>query len=281
MNYNNIIKWFMSPDTSYFYIKTIIYNTIKIIFTLILMYAIVKIFSNIINKIVNKKKKFKFSLDEKRSKTLGEVLKSILRYMVYFFGIMTIIDVIFGKMVLTFAGIGGLAIGFGAQDVIKDIINGFFILFEDQYSVGDFIEIQEKSGIVESIELRVTKLRDFSGDLHIVPNGLITKVTNHSRGNMRIMLDIEVAYEEDSDLVMDIITNTCEKFKLSNINVIEGPSVMGISALKENSVTIKVMGKVKSMTQWKCEMDLRRDIKQALKDGNIKVPYQVRKVIKE
>jgi small conductance mechanosensitive channel len=212
--------------------------------------------------------------------TLEAILKSILRYSVYFFGIVGILTQMFGAISLTFAGIGGVAIAFGAQSLVKDIINGFFILFEDQFAVGDHINIDDKGGIVESIELRITKIRDFNGDLHIIPNGLITKVTNHSRGDIRVAVDIDIPYEEDMDKVIGIVSAVCERFKAENENMVEGPKVLGVSALKESSLTIKVAGKAKPMTQWDAEMSLRREIKKALNEEKIEVPYPKRKIIK-
>jgi moderate conductance mechanosensitive channel len=212
--------------------------------------------------------------------TLEAILKSILRYTVYFFGIVGILTEVFGTISLTFAGIGGVAIGFGAQSLVKDIINGFFILFEDQYAVGDYINIDDKGGIVESIELRVTKIRDFNGDLHIIPNGLISKVTNHSRGDIRVLVEFDVPYDTEIDRVIRIVSEVCEKFKLKNNNMVEGPKVLGVSALKDSSITIKVMGKSKSMTQWDSEMELRREIKMALDREKIEAPYPKRKIVK-
>lgn len=254
---------------------------IRVAGIIILMYLIIKIGSAIINRIVVKQKKLKFSLDEKKSKTIGAVLKSILRYTVYFFGIVGILTQFFGTISITFAGIGGVAIGFGAQNIIKDIINGFFILFEDQFAVGDYINIDDRSGVVESIELRVTKLRDFNGDLHIIPNGSINKVTNHSRGNIRVMVDIDVDRDENFDKVKSIIGKACENFIKENKEMVEGPNVVGVSAINENSLTIRIVGKSKPMKQWDCEVKLREEIKRALDKENISVPYMRRKVIKE
>ncbi|OFI05386.1 putative MscS family protein YkuT [Clostridium acetireducens DSM 10703] len=254
---------------------------IKIIFIIILMYLLIRISNHIINKFVEKQKKLKFSLDDKKSKTLGAILKSIVKYTVYFLGIVAIIQIFFGKIVLTFAGIGGVALGLGAQSLIKDVINGFFILLEDQFSVGEYIGIEDKSGIVESIELRVTKLRDFNGDLHIIPNGLITKVTNHSRGNMRVLVDVDIAYEEDVDNAINIISQVCSTFKEKNKDIKEGPNVLGISELKDCGVTIRVVAKAKPMTQWAIEMELRKEIKKQLDINNIEIPYPKIQIIKE
>lgn len=270
---------------SYVIQKESVYNSasiiIKIIVILILMYLAIKIGNKIIERYISKQKHFKFSLDEKKAKTIGAILKSIVKYSVYFIGILSIVETGFGRIGLTFAGIGGVAIGLGSQSLVKDIINGFFILFEDQFAVGDYIHIEDKGGIVESIELRVTKLRDFNGDLHIIPNGLITKVTNHSRGNIRITIDADIAYDEDVDKAIEVISKLCIKFKRENDNVTEGPSVLGVHAFKEGAVTIRVAGKTKPMTQWDTEMKLRKEIREALKSENISIPYPKVRFVKE
>jgi len=258
-----------------------VFKIIKILLILISMYLSVKIGSSIIHKFMESQRKsnLKFTLDEKRSKTLEAILKSVLRYTIYFIGIIAIISQIFGNIVLTFAGIGGVAVGFGAQSLIKDIINGFFILFEEQYSVGDYVHIDDKSGIVESIELRVTKLRDFSGDVHIIPNGLISKVTNHSIGYQRFLVEIDIAYEEDIDKAIEVLNNMCENFKEKNKNLIEGPAVAGVSALKDSAITIRIVGKANAMSQWEIEMELRKEAKKALDKAHIEIPYPKRIII--
>lgn len=271
----------IQKESIYYLAATII----KIAMVLVAMYLIVKIGNGIINRYIHKQKDFKFSLDDRKAKTVGAILKSILRYSVYFFGIFSIISIIspkIGLTSLTFAGIGGVAVGFGAQSLIKDIINGFFILFEDQFTVGDYINIDDKGGIVESLELRVTKIRDFNGDLHIIPNGLITKVTNHSRGNIRIMVDVDIAYDEDVDKAIQVISDLCEKFKEKNEEcVTEGPSVLGVAAFKEGGVSIRVAGKTKPMKQWDTEMKLRKEIREALKGAGININYPKVKIVKE
>lgn len=257
-------------------IDDVIDKSIKVVVILIVMFLVIKIGSRIINAFVKRQSEsnLKFSLDEKKSKTLGAILKSILKYTVYFFGITGILTIIIGNISLTFAGIGGVAIGFGAQSIIKDMINGLFILFEDQYAVGDYINIDDKSGIVEAIELRVTKIRDFNGDLHIVPNGTIGRITNHSRGNARILIQVNIEYKQDIDKAIEVMNETCDIFSNENENIVEKPKVSGVSAIGEKGITLKVYGKVKPMTQWEIENQLRREIKLALDRENIKI-YQV------
>ncbi len=264
-------------------LTNLLFKVISIAAIAIFMYLTIKIGSAIIHKFMERQRKsnLKFTLNEKKSMTLEAILKSILRYGVYFFGIVGILSQVFGAISLTFAGIGGVAIAFGAQSIVKDIINGFFILFEDQFAVGDYINIDDKGGIVESIELRVTKLRDFNGDLHIIPNGLISKITNHSRGDMRFAVDVEVPYDEDIDRIIGIVSQVCSEFKDSNENVIEGPKVLGVSAIRESSQTIRVIGRAKPLTQADCEMSLRREIKKALDKEKVEAPYQKRKILSD
>lgn len=267
-------------------IYTPIVLIIKIIFILLLMYITIKIGNALIDRSLKRQSKLKFSLDERKARTARTILKSILKYTVYIIGIIGIINeifsVIFGRgLGLAFGSIIGVAVGLGAQNIIKDIINGIFILFEDQFAVGDYIDIENKSGMVESVEIRVTKLRDFNGDLHIIPNGLINKVTNHSRGNARIQIDVEISEDEDVTKVIDMISSICLNFQKNNDNVVEGPKVSGITDMNENHVKIRIYGRVKPMTQWDVEMELRKEIKCMLQENKIKTPYQRIMVIKE
>lgn len=254
---------------------------IKIIAILIVMYITVKIGNYLINKFVEKQENLRFSLDTKKSNTIGAISKSILKYTVYIVGVASILSLVLGPVSLTFAGISGVAIGFGTQSLIKDIINGFFILFEEQFSVGDYIDLDGKTGIVESIELRITKIRDFNGDLHIIPNGMIGKVTNRSRGDMRILVEIDIAHEDDVDKAIEVMNKECEKFSIENEDIVEAPKVLGVSNLKDTGVTIKIVGKAKSMTQSNMEMGLRKALKHALNKSEIGLAYPRMKIMKE
>lgn len=252
-------------------------NLIQIIITIILMYVTIKIGSKIIDKTL-KKQHAMFSTDLKKAKTLSAVLRSLLKYAVYFFGIMSI----FGTVNLTVASIGGVTIGLASQNLIKDVINGFFILFENQYSVGDHVTIEEKSGMVESIELRVTKVRAFNGDLYTIPNGTIQNVTNHSRGNISISAVICIDYKEDIDSVFKIINLACDNFyNQAKDEVINKPQVFGITEFKVYGMNICVTGKVKSSTQAHNEVDLRRFIMYELDKNNIKIAANKTDVIME
>lgn len=248
----------------------------KIILVFILMYISIKVGKHIIKKVVDEQVKSNatLSLDPQRAKTLGEVLKSILKYSVYFIGLTTILSVIFGGISFTFASIGGVAIGLGAQNLIKDFINGLFILFEDQFGVGDYVTIGKFSGIVQSLGIRTTVIKDFSGDVHSIPNGVILEITNHSRGNIRFIVDVDIAYEEDIDNAIGAIKSCCDEFQKNNSEDIKEPiEILGVTALAASSVTIRIIGRSKPLKQWKMESELRKEIKKTLDKNGIEIPY--------
>lgn len=250
---------------------------IKIISIVIIMYLSIKIGKYLIKKAVDKQVKSNaaLSLDPQRAKTLGGVMKSILKYSVYFLGITSILSVLFGGISFTFASISGVALGLGSQSLIKDFINGFFILFEDQFGIGDYVTIGNFSGIVQTIGIRTTIIKDFTGDIHSIPNGMISEVTNHSRGNTRFIVDVDIAYEEDNAInAINAIKECCDKFQKEHEDFINEPiEVLGVSALAASSVTIRTVGRTKPLTQWKMENELRKAIKITLDENGIEIPY--------
>lgn len=243
---------------------------------------------NIINRIAKRiidrtlvNKNTSLILNNKRANTLALVLKRIVYYFLVFIGLMTILDLfkIPTASILATAGIGGLAIGFGAQSLVKDIITGFFILLEDQYSVGDLIETQGYEGIVEELGLRVTKLRSFSGDLNIIPNSNIQVVTNKTRGDMRALVKVAIAYEEDIDRAMQVLQIACDRLKISNKSIVSGPTVMGISELGDYGYILNIVAKTLPMEQWAAEREIRKAAKEALEREGIEIPYPRRVII--
>ena len=250
---------------------------IKIISVIMLMYFSIRIGKYLIKKFVEKQvnSNAMLSLDSQRAKTLGEVLKSVLKYSVYFMGIAIIISILFSEISLTFASIGGIAVGLGAQSLIKDIINGFFILFENQFGVGDHVTLGNFNGIVKSIGIRTTVISDFTGDIHFISNGTINGVTNHSRNNIRFTVDVNISYEQDIEKVINVIEITCEDFKVKNEKYISDPiEISGIKELGVSTVTIRVVGKAKPLNQGKMENELRKVIKLALDKNKVEMPSE-------
>ena len=248
---------------------------IKIFFIIIAIRVSIAIFNRIINETFKKRKKYEGSISDGRATTLRELVKSLVQKFFYFIGIITILEMfnINTKSILATAGVGGLAIGFGAQSLVKDIITGFFILLEDQYAVGDYIAIESYDGIVEELGIRVTKLRDFSGELHIIPNGNIKIVTNKTRGSMRALVEVEIAYEEDINNAIRVLNKLCEDIKMENESLVDGPDVVGVTELGESGVKIRIVAQTKAMDQWSVEREIRKRVKEVLEKENIQIPY--------
>ncbi len=252
-------------------------NGIKILVIVFLAIYVLKIGYKLIDKFFASQK----YMNDRKIKTLSAITKSFLRYGIYIFaGIMILAEMGFATTsLLAGAGVVGIAIGFGAQGIVRDVLSGFFILFEDQYSVGDYIKVSGLSGVVTDIGLRVTKLRDFSGEVHIIPNGSVEKVTNLSLGQMRAMVDIPVAYEEDLNKVIPILESTMEIVRRDFPEIVEGPTVLGVANFGESDVTIRIVAQTTPMNQWKIERMIRMYVKEAFVENKVEIPYPRRVTI--
>ena len=140
--------------------------------------------------------------------------------------------------------------------------------------------VTKYEGIVETIGIRTTMIRDFNGDIHLIPNGLIHEITNHSRGSMRFLIDVDIAYEEDIDKAITCIKQVCKDFDKKNNDIVEPTEVLGVEALGDSGVTIRIMGKTKPLSQWNMERELRKKIKNELDEKNIEIPYKKVQIIK-
>lgn len=216
-----------------------------------------------------------------RERTLIHLLESCARYGIYFIMAVTILDR-FGVPVLAIlstAGVLGVGVAFGAQSLFKDVISGFFILLENQYSVGEFIGTQGVEGFVEQVTLRCTYLRDFAGQLHILPNGSIGTVTNHSRGSRRALVEVGVAYDSDMEQVVSVLERVCEETAAEIKDLLEEkPVVQGITDLGDSAIVFRITAKAKALQQWAVEMTLRRRIQEAFQRESIEIPFPQRQV---
>ncbi len=216
------------------------------------------------------------SWDERRIDTVRGLANSLLKYGLYFIGGVMLLDELGvpTTSILAGAGILGLAVGFGAQSLVKDVITGFFILFEDQFAVGDYVTVSGATGTVLEMGLRVTRVQIWTGEIHIIPNGNIEKVINYSRSGMGVFLEVDVAYEVDLDHAMEIINKVCQQMTEERVQqVVEMPGVLGVSKLSSAGVTIQVFGKVNPMEQWAFARELRKRIKEAFEREGIEIPY--------
>lgn len=210
-----------------------------------------------------------------KAQTLTPLLKQIWRYLVLFLAALLILDQFNIKLtpILATAGVAGVAIGFGAQRLVRDLITGFFLLLEDQYSVGNYITVGKFSGVVEELGLRVTRLRDFNGDLHIIPNGNIDNVTNHSRGKSRAWVDVGIPYEEDLDRVIAIMEELMAELAKELPGIREGPKVLGVVELNQSQVIIRIQALTEPLQHWCAEREIRRAVKNRLHREGVSWPY--------
>jgi small-conductance mechanosensitive channel len=215
---------------------------------------------------------------EQRTRTLLSLLRSIgvvLIFVVLVFMILNALGVQLGPL-LAGAGVLGLAVSFGAQSLVKDVISGLFMLFENQFGVGDVIRIEGVSGTVEKMTLRVVVLRDVHGAVHIVPNGQITKVSNLTRSWSRAVLDVAVSHSQDPDRVIAVLREVGEELYADaewKPLLVEEVQVPGIENLTDTAVTIRVMAKTLPLKQWDVARELRRRIKLRFDRDGIEIPH--------
>lgn len=243
---------------------------LKVIGIIILSAIVVRVGSFIIRKIFEKQKSLRIDVDKKKISTMSTLIMSVFRYGVYIMaGVIILTDVFKLTSVLAAAGIGGIAVGLGAQSLIKDIISGFFIVMEDQFAVGDLVTIDGMNGTVEQMELRVTKLRNFNGDLYIIPNGEINKVINHTRGNKAVLVDIPIAYSADIGKAFGIAESVCTRVSGEFNTIVEQPRVLGITELGKDSMNLRIFAKTLPNEHWEVERRIRKLIKEEFSKENI------------
>ena len=246
----------------------------------IVQIIIASIVIKLLNTFIRKSLKLNNKLSERKKQTLSEVLSSVIKYTVWFIVICSILTT-FGVNVtslIAVAGVGSVAIGFGAQSLVQDIITGMFILFEDQFGVGDIITVDMLTGTVESIGLRSTRIRSADGDLHIIPNGMIKIITNMSKEFNRGTIDIGVAYEENIDRVIDVMKDEVAKiYREKTISgLIAEPKVLGIIDLADSAVVIRILADTDIGENWQVEREIRRLMKKRFDKENINIPYPKR-----
>ena len=218
-----------------------------------------------------------------RAHTLTNVLGDLVRVLIVGIGVMTIMAQLGIDLapLLVAAGVGGIAIGFGAQSLVKDVISGFFILLENQLRVGDVINIAGVGGIVEDIGLRTITLRDLSGNVHIVPNGNIDKVTNMTKDFSRYVFNIGVAYREDVDEVMDLLKEIAVDLQADpefGNHILEPLEMFGVDQFADSAVIIKCRITTKPLQQWAIGREMNRRIKKAFDSRGIEIPFPHRTI---
>jgi moderate conductance mechanosensitive channel len=219
-----------------------------------------------------------------RARTLGSVLNNTATWIIA----STVLILVLSELgfsvtaLVASAGIIGAALGFGAQSVVKDVLNGLFMVFEDQLGVGDVVDLGMAEGVVERVGIRITEIRDVSGTLWFVRNGEILRVGNHTQDWSRVILDLPVPYESNIDEMQNVLLESANSFAASpewRRKVVEDPEVWGIQSLSAEAITLRLVVKVRAGEQWAAERALYRALKDSLDQRQVDIPPLNRMVV--
>lgn len=265
-----LTKWFDSIDWSHIGMEAI-----KIVVILVLGAIVVRIARAIVRNAFRMGSRSPIQISERRTMTVAKLLENIVAYVVIFIMLIAILG-IFGinaSGLLAGAGVIGLAVGFGAQSLVKDVITGLFILLEDQFSVGDYVRIGQFEGVVLEIGLRTTKIKSWTGEIHILPNGGIMQVTNFSVSNSVAFVDVSISYESDIDQAERVIEELLEELPAKYEDMVTKPELLGVQTLAASEVVLRVIAEVAPMKHAIIARALRKEIKNRLDLHGIEIPY--------
>lgn len=219
-----------------------------------------------------------------RTRTLGSVLNNTSTWVIVIVvAILVLTELGFSVTALVAsAGILGAALGFGAQSIIKDVLNGLFMVFEDQLGVGDVVDLGIAEGVVERVGIRITEIRDVSGTLWFVRNGEILRVGNKTQDWSRVILDLPVPYDSNIDDIQNLLLESAQEFAASpqwRRKIMEDPEVWGVQSLSAEAVTLRLVVKVRAGEQWTAERALYRALKDSLDKRQVDIPALNRMVV--
>ncbi|SHF17555.1 small conductance mechanosensitive channel [Seinonella peptonophila] len=244
----------------------------EILMIILITFIVIKIIDRVVDKFFDLGK-----MESNKAHTLRKLIKSVSHYLIYFIALMSIlIQIGFDpRPILAGAGIIGLAVGFGAQNLVRDVISGFFMIFESQLEVGDYVQINGSiNGTVEEVGLRITKVREFNQRLHYLPNGTITQVTNYNREKMRAIIPITVPFESDLDIVNQALEEICDKvYEDHKEDLVEKPEVMGVTRIDPNGIQFTITALCVPDNYWKLERQMRREAVMILHSHGIQIAY--------
>lgn len=219
---------------------------------------------------------------QRRLKTLSSIFRRTAQGVILFIGLLELLPQLDLNVtpILASAGVVGLAVGFGAQNLIKDLFSGLLILLEDQYNVGDTIRVGETTGKVERLSLRATQVRNLDGAMTIIPNGAIVTVANLSKGWSRVVLDMEIDYQEDMDRAMELMLEEARAIRVEQPHeVIDDPVMLGVDRMTNSSIVLRMLVKTAPARQQDIGRELRRRIKLAFDRNGVRVAAVPRQVM--
>jgi len=262
--FKTISQWFMTSG-----LRIILIVILTFIALRVARFLSVRIFT------LKKERDLEF---QKRADTLSAVIRYVLVVGILIVAAMTVMGELGIEIgpILAAAGIVGLAVGFGAQNLVQDVISGFFILLENQIRVGDVVGIADKGGVVERMTLRMVVLRDLAGNVHYVRNGQIQVVTNMTKDYGRYVFDIGVAYREDVDEVIEVVKEVDADLRNDpnfKDHILEPIEILGLDQFADSAVIIKARTKTKPIMQWTVGREFNRRLKKKFDEKNIEIPF--------
>lgn len=244
---------------------------VKAVIVLVVAFVMNRIVKGFIKRVIKK-----MPDDTRRAETVMKILSSITTAIIYFIAVLECARVLFGvnpATVIAATGVVGVGISFGAQGLVKDMISGFFILFENQYAVGELVTISGFTGNIVQLGLRSTQVRNAKGDLFTIPNGSISEVINHSRGERQVIIDVDIDYDADIDFAIEVLKKALDCENNAELAFITQTDVLGVSKLSESSVQLRVTANCASGDQFAAERALLKVIKLSLDENKISIPY--------
>ncbi|WP_068985811.1 MULTISPECIES: mechanosensitive ion channel family protein [Lysinibacillus] len=277
MDYFNekVLKKFWDTVMSEEFWENIINASIKITLILIASWLAVRLGKKFIKKVFLIRMSSPLNHSERRQKTIARLLQSVISYVVYFSAIIAILSILHIKVagLLAGAGIVGLAVGFGAQSLVKDVITGFFIIFEDQFGVGDYIKINAAEGTVVEIGLRTTKINGATGEQFIIPNGSIGEVVNYSINNSKIFIDLQMMTDADFEKAEAIVKKYLATLPDIHKELVSVPVFLGVQSVKGTEVTIRIVAETLAQQQYGVARAIRRDVTRLFEEHNIPMAH--------
>ncbi len=248
---------------------------LKVVLITIAAVVMVKVLRVLIRKTFSVRIKGPLLYNERRQQTLSKLLSNVVAYVVYFIAAVSILSTFTIDITGLIAGAGvlGLAIGFGAQNLVRDVITGFFIIFEDQFSVGDYVRIGAAEGTVEEIGLRTTKVKAWTGELFIFPNGTITDVVNFSIHNSIAVVDVNISYESDINRVESLIMEFLDGLQDRYEQIIKPAELLGVQNLTTTEIVMRITAETLPMQHFAVARGMRRDLKDFLDQRGVEIPY--------
>lgn len=248
---------------------------LKIAAIIVISRVVVSIMQATVNRVFQHRQGSKLQMEQRRVDTMRVLVNNVVRYTLYFLAILMVLQQ-FGidlKPVLVSAGVVGLAVGFGAQSLVRDIITGFFIIFEDQFAVGDVVTINNMTGTVQEIGLRITRVRSWTGEVHIFPNGTINEVTNFSLQNTLAVVDVSIAYEEDLDQIEQVLKEILTVAQAEMPDIVTEPQLLGVHAFGPSEVIMRITAECKPNAHHGVNRKLRAMIRTEFNKRGIQIPY--------